>query len=420
MRGSRQITKEPQSHQPVFVDLFAGCGGMSLGLERAGWKALAFTEINEDAKGSYLKNRQMEPPRHFGTNAALLRHSDEFKDIDLVCGGPPCQGFSFRGHRRTQHVRRDSVPANGLYKEMIRVISKIKPKLFLLENVYGMVRSRWSDASQQTVFETVYDDFLKKLAREYVISADVLRSCDYGVPQLRRRVFLVGISRELRQAEDPRQFLDPFVARKLGLLPHPTALLSSGLDPVDVIGDLVDPAYSEDPSAVIETAKYPLRASTPFQKEMRTVEGSGVLRCGAALSDHVYSRHRPETRRKYSELIRNDGKLPLRYQTKKFKLTLLPRVWPDRVPKITITSLADDFVHFEQARTLTVRECARFQTFPDSYEFVGKRTTGGERRAGRPAEGIWDRDLPKYTQIANAVPVRFAEELGKHLRGLLS
>jgi DNA (cytosine-5)-methyltransferase 1 len=420
MRASPQIAKELKSRRPVFLDLFAGCGGMSLGLEQAGWKPLAFTEINDDAAASYLKNRQTDPPEHFDTNAALLRHSSEFKNIDLVCGGPPCQGFSFRGHRRTQHVRRDSVPANSLYKEMIRVISKIKPKLFLLENVYGMVRSRWNASSQHTVFETVYHDFIKKLNREYVISADVLRSCDYRVPQLRRRVFLVGISRELRQFEDPRQLLDPFVARKLGLLPHPPELPYQDLDPVDVIGDLVDPAYSADPGAVIQTDKYPLRATTPFQKEMRTVDGSGILGRGAALSDHVYSRHRPETRHKYSELIRNDGDLPLRYQTKKFKLTLLPRVWPDRVPKITITSLADDFVHFEQARTLTVRECARFQTFPDSYEFVGKRTTGGERRAGRPADGIWDRDLPKYTQIANAVPVRLAAELGKHLRGLLA
>jgi DNA (cytosine-5)-methyltransferase 1 len=414
-------------HQPVFVDLFAGCGGLSLGLEQAGWKPLAFTEINDDAAASYLKNREACRPQHFATSAALLLQASKFKHVDLVCGGPPCQGFSFRGQRRTQHVRRDSVPANTLYEEMIAVIARIEPKMFMFENVYGMVRSRWNAASRRTVFETIYDDFVAKLERDYVISADVLRSCDYRVPQLRRRVFLVGISRELRQIEDRRQHLDPFdnrfLARALALLPQPVdpvPFAYPGLDPVDVIGDLVDPAYAADPSSVKETLTYPHEAFASFQEEMRTVHGKGILRRGEVLRDHEYSRHRPETRQKYSALIKNKGTLPPRFQTKKFKLTLLPRVWPERVPSITITSLADDFVHFEQARTLTVRECARFQTFPDAYEFAGTRTTGGARRAGRPSQGIWDRDLPKYTQIANAVPVRLAEELGKHFWQLVT
>jgi DNA (cytosine-5)-methyltransferase 1 len=313
MSGNRPNQRTIRSAGPLFLDLFAGCGGMSLGLERAGWRALAFTEINEDATASYLKNRQSSPPRHFATNVELQQHASDFKHVDLVCGGPPCQGFSFRGQRRTQHVRRDAVPANALYKEMIAVIARVKPKMFLFENVYGMVRSRWNSASRATIFETVYEDFIRRLSDDYVIAADVLRSCDYAVPQLRRRVFLVGINRELRYLIGHRQHRDPFepqfVARALGLLPQGVDTVPfsyTGLDPVDVIGDLVDPAYDADPDAVPETATYPHEALTPFQQQMRMGVGQRVFGKGESLRDHAYSRHRPETRQKYSAFIKKN------------------------------------------------------------------------------------------------------------------
>jgi len=81
--------------------------------------------------------------------------------------------------------------------------------------------------------------------------------------------------------------------------------------------------------------------------------------------------------------------------------------------------MPDDYVHFSQPRTLTVREWARLQLFPDWYRFMGKRTTGGIRRAGNPREGIFDREVPKYTQIGNAVPVGLAERVGKHFKVIL-
>ena len=87
---------------------------------------------------------------------------------------------------------------------------------------------------------------------------------------------------------------------------------------------------------------------------------------------------------------------------------------------ITATSLPDDYVHYGQPRILTVREWARLQTFPDWYQFAGKRTTGGRRRAGDPDAGDWSRELPKYTQIGNAVPVWLARAVGRHLRALVS
>ena len=118
-------------------------------------------------------------------------------------------------------------------------------------------------------------------------------------------------------------------------------------------------------------------------------------------------------------MIENDGEIPEEMQTKKFAQRVLPVRWDERGPTITATSLPDDYVHFSQPRSLTVREWARLQTFPDWYQFAGKRTTGGRRRAGDPDAGDWSREVPKYTQIGNAVPVLLAQAIGEHLSGLL-
>lgn len=97
----------------------------------------------------------------------------------------------------------------------------------------------------------------------------------------------------------------------------------------------------------------------------------------------------------------------------------MPKRWGNKGRTITITSLADDFVHYSQARAPTVRECARMQTFPDWYKFAGKRTTGGIRRAGNPRANIFDREVPKFTQIGNVVPVKIGEAIGLHLKNIL-
>ena len=110
------------------------------------------------------------------------------------------------------------------------------------------------------------------------------------------------------------------------------------------------------------------------------------------------------------------GKIPKKYENKKFAQRVIPKKWDEKGPSITVTSMPDDFIHFNQARSLTVREYARIQTFPDWYQFCGKRTTGGIRRAGDPTKGIHFREVPKYTQIGNAVPVNMAREIGRFFR----
>ena len=118
-------------------------------------------------------------------------------------------------------------------------------------------------------------------------------------------------------------------------------------------------------------------------------------------------------------MIDSGGDIPMEFRNKKFSQKVLPRHWDKHGASITVTSLPDDYVHFEQPRILTVREWARLQMFPDWYEFSGKRTTGGSARAGNPRMGLFEREMPKYTQIGNAVPVGLARAVGKHIAQIL-
>lgn len=135
--------------------------------------------------------------------------------------------------------------------------------------------------------------------------------------------------------------------------------------------------------------------------------------------DQEYSRHSKAVVSKFAFMIKSEGKIHHQHRTKKFNQRLLPKRWDEDGPNITITSLPDDFVHFEQPRSLTVRECARIQTFPDWYRFVGPRTVGGSRRAGNPLEDNFSRTVPRYTQIGNAVPVDLAHAVGRHLADII-
>jgi DNA (cytosine-5)-methyltransferase 1 len=289
---------------------------------------------------------------------------------------------------------------------MIDVIRRFKPRMFLFENVRGLMTGRWTaDGAPGEIWNDVKSAF--ENVGDYEVHHALVQAKQYGVPQNRPRVLIVGIHADQRwtPSNDERD-----IAR--GLLPRPRGQ-APNLE--DVLGDLLDPHYLDKKS----TTEYPASARTSFQKEMRPADRRMHLK-GAAVSEHEYSQHSAKVREKFEYMLRHGGEIPEAMRTKKFAQRVLPRRWDAKVgPTITATSLADDFVHFEQPRTLSVREWARLQCFPDWYQFSGPRTTGGVRRAGNPSMGIWDREVPKYTQIGNAVPVRLARAIGEHLRDLL-
>ncbi len=409
------------------IDLFAGCGGLSLGLEQAGFHPLLFSELNKSAAETYIANRANQDIIPIGDvyqltneNLELLKMHWRYKDIyeiDLVCGGPPCQGFSGIGHRRTFKLEKKDIPSNHLYQEMARVITCIRPRIFLFENVRGLLTAKWdADGVKGEVFKAVLDEF--KAISGYSVRWQLVHAKDYGVPQNRPRVLIVGIRHDVLGINQQLRLLqegvtvDKPTAVADGFLPEP-----SGNPPtiVELLSDLEDPNYLTKKAS----EKYVANPRNLIQTQLRTRPNGELMAKGTTLTEQEYSDHADYIREKYAHMIANDGEIPEKFRTKKFAQRVFPREWGDSGPNMTACSLPEDYVHYSQARGPTVREWARIQTFPDWYLFKGPRTTGGRRRAGDPGAGIWDRDVPRYTQIGNAVPVMLANKVGDHFAAIL-
>ena len=416
----------------LFVaDFFAGCGGLSLGLELAGFHPAYVNELNKDAIESYLLNREQLYPylrdtafhcndiKDLVLKKKLLTNTiKEFNaqlgidikngDLDLLVGGPPCQGYSGIGHRRSYSVDKEQLPSNHLYEDMAYVISILKPKIFLFENVKGLLSAKWNTQGiKGEIWEDVQSTF--KNLKDYQIRFSLVRAKDYGVSQNRPRVLLVGIRNDIYKKS--ASIIKGNVAD--GFLPSPTY---EACDLENLLGDLVDANYTNGGF----TEKYVKPASTKIQKYFRTTINGKLLAKGDYLTEQEYSKHSPNVLAKFKYMLGHGGKIHVSMQTKKFAQRVLPAKWDASGPSITATSLPDDYVHFLQPRTLTVREWARLQGFPDYYRFAGARTTGGIRRAGNPREGNFARELPKYTQIGNAVPVFLAKAVGEHFAKIIN
>ena len=415
------------------IDLFAGCGGLSTGLEQAGFTPVFVNELNADALQTYTENRLALHPHlaeaGFHCNdvkgmvtstrfipAINTRLKDTFRiekgEVDLLVGGPPCQGFSGIGHRRSYSVDKEQLPSNHLFQDMAFVIHRIQPRAFMFENVRGLLNAKWTtDGVKGEIFQEVLATFSK--LKNYRVAWRLVFAKDYGVPQNRPRVLLVGIRNDIKVAGEDVETLD---AVQRGFLPEGGIVAPPSIE--DLFSDLVDPRYENGGSTLV----YPRAARSPVQHSLRTShDGRHEAAKGDVLTEHEYSKHNPKVVAKFAAMLAHpDGAIPFEFQTKKFAQRVLPRQWGPDGPTITATSLPDDYVHYKQPRTLTVREWARLQMFPDWYQFAGKRTTGGIRRAGNPREGNFDREVPKYTQIGNAVPVKLAFEVGKHLAKILS
>lgn len=421
------------------VDLFAGCGGFGLGLEQAGFTPIYVNELNDDARGTYISNRKdrhewfarelnqdtwLNPfsssdARRITRNEYLKELQSHFRsefgihdgEIDLVVGGPPCQGFSGIGHRRSYAVDKKALPSNHLYKDMARFIERLRPKAFVFENVRGLLTGRWTaDGDGGEIWHDVKRAFIA--IGEYKLAAELVYAKNYGVAQNRPRVMLVGVRKDIAgdiTGKDEIEAIDG-TGISTGFLPKSNS--DSAPNIIDILGDLVDPSYKNGGV----TALYPSRALCEIQRQLRaSSDGRTVSSKGDPVTEHVYSKHRPQVIKRFTAMI--NGR---RFEgTKKFAQRVLPKEWGPKGPSITATSLPDDYVHFAQPRTLSVREWARLQGFPDWYKFNGKRTTGGLMRAGNPLEGNHDRELPKYTQIGNAVPVPMGRAIGEQLKGII-
>ena len=308
-------------------------------------------------------------------------------DVDCVAGGPPCQGFSVAGRGDPGD------PRNHLFRDFLRIAGRIMPKTVVFENVPGFA-NRYGMKLRDKLHS-----YLEKCG--YKVCSGVLVAREFGVPQLRRRFFAIGVREDVIGSEE---------------LLMPTSTFSdnrqrSELTCERVVGDL--DTYLDrggyGSGTIHGDWEYLTRAKGPFQWEMRSVSGRGTR--GSTWNTRIPA-HQPRVIHRMGRILAGASSEDFEgteLETAKHSQRALLR---DAVPNITIVSIPDDYIHYnkEMPRTLSVRECARFQTFPDHFHFHGKRTSGGERRRV---------DVPQYTQVANAIPPRLAAAVADSLLAFL-
>ncbi len=397
---------------PVCIDLFAGCGGLSLGLTSAGFSTLFAIEAHADAFETYRSNlldrertRSHWPAwleqRAWSAQDVLAQHLTELSalrgQVDLVAGGPPCQGFSMNGLRRPDDPRSRMV---DVYLEYIAIL---QPHLVLLENVVGFQSMRHRTGGSYFDYVNRELDILG-----YDSWAEVLKAADWGVPQRRPRFVLVAAPKGRLPGIDPMERLR--VARKTflsarGLGPGHTAARAaiSDLEEGDAEPDL-DTEWGHQGFRALTRSANP---ATPYQRLMR-VDSS------LQPTDVRLPRHGSVAVERMRDILENCERGVCLRPADRERLGIRKRsttpLDPNE-PSPTISTLPDDLVHYSRPRAMTVREHARLQSFPDWFSFKGPYTTGGIQR--REA-------CPRFTQVGNAVPPLLAEALGETLLGLLA
>lgn len=428
---------------PYAIDLFCGAGGCSEGLIQAGFDILFSSDISEMVEATY-RNRHKQLGLIQGENTWFERadirdltggtirkrisdlkifQGKDIPDIDLVIGGPSCQGFSRAGRR----VKDD--PRNMLFGEYVRVINEIKPKYIVLENVEGFVDMQFIGYKGITgkVYPdgSVTPDILRNeldLIGYDTLEPKILNAADYGVPQRRNRIIFIGYRKGLKKPK----------------YPEPTVSPENYLTLADAIGDLISNKKKR-----IKVCK------APTQYQVDSMNGRTPCKDGKTISsqnkimNNEYSRISDVVKERFSlfkqgesganlkkrvmcngiELKRKPALLKLCSEKMELseekvihlfrkgnaskeqveilltKKNIRQRLRDDQ-PAATIVTIADDYISPWENRTFSVREMARCQSFDDSFEFLGKRTTGGLKRRV---------EVPQYTQVGNAVPPLLAK-----------
>ena len=395
-----------------FIDLFAGCGGLSEGFYKQGFNALAHVEIDHFACET-LKTRM----RYYGYSTAdnaVLEQDITAKDIvkiieavvgdeevDIIIGGPPCQSFSPLGKAKDDNnMQKD--PRNYLFENYVKVLNHFKPKFFVFENVTGLLDT---EIQRKNIFKII----LRRLRQKYrVLSKEetiVLNATSYGVPQERKRVILIGTRRDL--GVKPEEVYETI--QKTHYLPGDSERQKDGLKRYvtvrDAIADLpklhsgegtVEALYPNDYS---ECSEYVKLLRKPSDKVLR---------------DHIARKNNDKDIERYKVMAENhwnflqllDFRPDLAHEKKRVFFNSYKVQWWDMPARTIIAHLYKDgnqFIHpdYEQGRSITVREAARLQSFPDDFVFEGSRTE-------------------QFKQIGNAVPPMLAEAIAKAIKSKLN
>lgn len=449
---NRLISERSCEGMPYAVDLFCGAGGCSEGLIQAGFHILFSSDISDMVELTYC-NRHEQLGLIQGKNTWFERSDirnltgdtikkrvenleifkgKEMPEIDLMIGGPSCQGFSRAGRRDR------SDPRNMLFGEYVRVINEILPKYIVLENVEGFIDMQFIGYKGITGIEypdgSVTPFILRSELHEIgydTLEPRILNAADYGVPQRRNRIIFIGYRKGLTPPE----------------YPEPTVKPENRLTLLDAIGDLItdsdlkekvnprptqfqlDSLYGRTPGVDGKPipAKTILNTELPKQTdivrerfalfqpgESGTYLKKRVMEEGIDISDKpsliaLCSEQLNLSSEEVVELFRKPGATKAQAEVLLTKKNIRQRFASDQ-PSATVVTIADDYISPWEPRTFSVREMARCQSFDDSFEFLGKRTTGGLLRR---------KEVPQYTQVGNAVPPLLARAIALEIKKVL-
>jgi len=335
------------------IDLFSGCGGLSYGFQSAGIQTELAVDNWPDALLTYSKNHPNSRTELFDLGARNLKPLiNSLSDAQIVIGGPPCQGFSISGKRDPND------PRNLLYRGFYEVVSQIRPKIFVMENVPNL-----ASMDGGRLIQEIENDFS---SLGYKLSRKILLASDFGVPQNRKRMILVGTLSE-RLFEFPSEL---------------TANLEQKITCFDALSDLPE-------QSVHDGTPYQFNPLSEYQRLMRN-KSSGIF-------NHEITKHSEKTTYIIS-LVPDGGNykdLPDELQSTR-KVNIAWTRYSSKKPSLTIDTGHRHHFHYSFNRIPTVRESARLQSFPDSFIFEGSKTS-------------------QYKQVGNAVPPLMAMVLGQSI-----
>lgn len=435
---------------PYAVDLFCGAGGCSEGLIQAGFHILFSSDISEMVEATY-RNRHEQLGLIQGENTwferADIKHlkgddikkhisnlqifkGKEIPEIDLLIGGPSCQGFSRAGRRDK------SDPRNMLFGEYVRVVSEIKPKYIVLENVEGFVDMQFVGYKGITGIEypdgSVTPDILRSELKEIgyeTLEPRILNAADYGVPQRRNRIIFLGY----RKGLTPPQYPKPTVMKHITLRQAIGDLISDSSVRENINGKKSryqkeskagrTPRINGKPIAAKEMLNIELSSISDVVKERFSLFKQGesgtylkrrVMQEGIDISDkpslialcsEAFAMNEEEVVSMFKEHKATKEQVDVLLTKKNIR-----QRFDENQPSATVVTIADDYISPWEARTFSVREMARLQSFDDSFEFLGKRTTGGLKRRV---------EVPQFTQVGNAVPPLLAKAVAEEIKKVL-
>src|SRR5690606_38805325 len=368
------------------IDLFSGCGGMTLGYKWAGFNSILASDIDENCEKTFATNFP-EIPFICGDISTLSKDDcDKIlnnKTIDVIIGGPPCQGFSLANKKRNK-VSED--PRNKLFYEFVKIINWYDPKAFVMENVKGLL-----SMDSGRVIKQIQEEFENSGTFGYEVRTQVLKASDFGVPQIRERVILIGIRKDLDVVpEFPEKKNQEEISVEAAISDLPQINAGEG----EVVMEYETKPLNEYQQFMRQNSKKVFN-HIAMKHTPRLIERFKAIQPGKNLLD-VWETHGAVQRGNPSQ------KSSIKFSQNNLRLV------PDKPAPTIAASFQSNFIHPYLDRNFTAREGARLQSFPDDFIFEGMRT-----------KMSWEKGLSQYQQIGNAVPPLMAYEIAMSLKKVL-